>query len=213
MKTNLILSLGFVVALFAASSEASPIVVYNNFGPGQTYNSTGAYSITGASIPRLGEGEEALAFTPATTVALVSVQLPLEYIQGTNSLIVSLRPDVGGQPGTTPIESFTFTGLSATSTVVEGDSVLLPHLNVGVTYWIAVFPGGADTAGGWLLNSTGAVGRSFSANGSTWTNTPADTSPALEVLGNPVPEPGSAVLLVSSFVCLVAWRLRIRRCV
>ncbi len=208
MKTIFALSLALVVGL-AAVAAATPFgVLYDNFGAGQSYNSSGAYSITGSSIPRLGEGEEAVAFTPATTVKFSSVQLPLEYLQGTNSFIVSLRADAGGQPATTAMESFTFNGLSATSTIVEGDSVTTPVLDAGVTYWIAVFPGGSDSAAGWLLNSTGAVGRSFSSDGATWTATPSDTAPALAVFGTQVPEPGSATLLVTGLLCLAAWRWR-----
>jgi hypothetical protein len=211
MKTLFPLSLGCLFALLPVPCRAAPIVVYDNFGPGQTYDTTGAYSVTGAAVPRLGQGEEALSFTPASTVTLHSLLLPLTYLTGTNSLLVSLRADAGGQPAPTALESFTFTGLPTffNSAVVEADSTLDPLLQAGLTYWVTVFPGAADTGGGWLLNSTGAVGRSFSSDGSTWTSTPTNTSPALEVLGDPaaVPEPPTLalLLLLGVGVAATAW--------
>ncbi len=199
MKAIAVLSVCSLVTLAAARCEASPIVLYDNFGPSQSYNTTNAYSVTGADFPRLGLTEGAVAFTPASNVTFSSVQLPVANVEGTNSLMIGLYADAGGQPSATPLESFTFTGLTTypASGLIEGDSVLHPLLLAGATYWIAALPIASDTGDAWFLNSTGAVGRSYN-NGAGWVATPTDTAPALEVLGAaPAPEPSTRAMLIA----------------
>jgi hypothetical protein len=52
-----------------------------------------------------------LSFTPSITLPFDAVLLPLSYQFGTSSVIVNLTSDVSGQPGATPFESFSVSGL------------------------------------------------------------------------------------------------------
>jgi PEP-CTERM motif len=202
-----------VFAILPVRADASPIAVYDNFGPGQSYDTGDSWAVLSVA----GHSGQALAvpFSPASTVTLDAVLLPLNYLSGTNSVVVSLHPDVGGQPGATSLESFTLTGLPTepTSTVFQLNSVSEPVLDAGTTYWIAAFPGSSETEAGWLWNSTGALGFSGTLDGgNTWVydDNPDYPAPALEVLGNQVatPEPSVLMMLAGLGVCTVEWRRR-----
>jgi hypothetical protein len=207
MKAKVVLAAVSVLGLLASRADAS-VVVYSDFGPGQTYGS----SLNDAAGPTSFIGEEigyADPFTPTGTVTFASVVLPLSSVSGTNSLVVSLRPSVSGLPGS-PLESFTVTGLPSfpTSTVYQLNSLLDPVLNAGSTYWIAIFPGGSNTIAGWNFDSVGVNGGAANQNGSaTWTYNPYNTSSAFEVLGNPLatPEPASLSMLAGLGACAVVW--------
>jgi len=204
-----------ILAMMAARSDASPVVVYNNFGAGESYNTTNAWTVEGTST-FFGQSELAESFTPTSTVTLDAVLLPLERISGTNSLIVSLRPDASGQPGTTSLESFTLTTLPTlpTSSVFQLNSLANPVLDAGVTYWITLFPGAANTEVGWMFNSTGADHYSSSSNGgATWQANLFNPAPAMEILGDPVPtpEPSTISMLAGLGACTVVWSWKRRR--
>jgi hypothetical protein len=213
MKAIPVLVAVSVLGLLASRAEAS-IVVYSDFGPGQTYGSSlndaaGATSFIGEDV---GYADP---FTPASTVTFASVLLPLSSVAGTKSLVVSLRPSVSGSPGA-PIESFTVTGLPSfpTSTVYQLNSLLDPVLTAGSTYWIAIFPGGSNTVAGWNFDSVGVNGGAANVNGSnTWTQNPDNTSSAFEVLGNPLatPEPASLSMLAGLGACTMMWIGKRRR--
>jgi hypothetical protein len=129
MRTICFLAVLSVFAVLPARSKADPIVIYDNFGPGQTYTSGSGYAISGPTNPTYGgQAAISLSFTPSTKVTFDSVLLPLGLISGTNSVTVSLRPEVSGQPGATPLESFTLTGLPTypASTVFQLNSLLDP---------------------------------------------------------------------------------------
>jgi hypothetical protein len=212
MKTICCLLALAVFAMLAGRAEASPIVLYDNFGPGQSYDTGDSWAVD--SAPGYSGGL-AVSFTPATTVTFDAVLLPLDYFTGTNNVVVNLRPDVSGQPGAISLESFSLTGLipAPASTVYQLNSVSNPVLNAGTTYWIAAFPGSSATETGWLWNSTGALGFSGTGDGgNTWTVTdsPGYPAPALEVLGNQVstPEPSSLAMLAGLGACIIGRRRR-----
>jgi hypothetical protein len=145
-------------AIVPLRADASPIAVYDNFGPGQSYDTGDSWAVL--SVP--GHSGQALAvpFTPATDVTLDAVLLPLNYLSGTNSVVVSLRPDVSGQPGATPLESFSLTGLpmEPSSTVFQLNSVSDPVLSAGTTYWIARLSRRLRDGGGMVVEFNRRVG-------------------------------------------------------
>ena len=86
-------------------SEASPIILYNNFGPGQSYNRFAFYQVAGAQSA-IAETALAEPFTPTITTTFDAVLLPLDNYRYANYINVSLGADVGGVPGPTPLVTF-----------------------------------------------------------------------------------------------------------
>jgi hypothetical protein len=136
--------------------------------------------------------------------------VPLHYNEGVNSFTINLMSDASGHPGNI-LESFLVTGVPPYpgSAIETGTSIINTPLNAGTTYWIAVMPNDRTTAGGWIMNPTGAMGWSMTENdGVTW-DAKTGPSPALEVNGvlvNSVPEPSTIGVLGIGLVTLGVWR-------
>jgi hypothetical protein len=144
-----------------------------------------------------------------------------------NQAEVFLDADSGGLPGST-IESWSLSNLPAGScggacplTVVT--SIAKPTLIVGHQYWI-VATGGMHTFDNWLLTLYGysfgpSAGRSIvDRTDSGWVlSSPPLGSPegaregAVEVFGDPVPEPGTFALTIFGLITIVVWRLHARQ--
>jgi hypothetical protein len=208
MRTISLLAVLSIFAALPARSKADPIVIYNNFGPGQTYGPD-AWAAVGPTNPVFPgvQSEVALSFTPTTTSTFDAVLLPLAYNFGTNSVNVSLTADASGHPGTT-LESFSLTGLPTfpTGAVYQLNSVTDPLLTAGDTYWITFSPGASDTLASWFQNSTGVIGFSGSSDGGNTWNVSANPAPTMEVEGQLLvtPEPSSLVMLAVG-MCTMGW--------
>jgi hypothetical protein len=210
--------LALLVLTVGATGPARADFIYSNFGPGQTYI-PGYYSVSGGAShpdgPPVGYGAAiAEPFIPAGNFVFRSVKLPLGWISGTNAFTVALMSNDGGHPGSI-LESFSIMNVPlytrpAIETFVSRTNT---SLDVGTTYWVAAIPVVRDTAGGWFMNSTGAIGLTRTGNdGLTWT-TFAIPSAAFEVDGLPVvlpvvPEPSSLALFGVGTAALAGWRLR-----
>jgi hypothetical protein len=215
MKAVCVVAALSAFAVLPSRLQASPIVIYDNFGPGLTYNTNAAWDAAGPNNTLIPGNQyaDALSFTPSSTLTFDAVLMPLSYFSGTNSAIVNLTPDVSGQPGATPLESFSVSGLPTfpNGNVFQLNSVTNPVLTAGDTYWITFFPGASNSIVSWFINSTGALGIGVSVDGgSTW-DFGASTAPAMEVLGNQVstPEPSSLAMLAGLGACIIG-RLRRR---
>jgi hypothetical protein len=196
-------------------------IIYSNFGPDQTYGA-GYYSVSGGGGPGSegppdGYGHAiAESFAPTVNALFQSVALPLGYVGNagtTNAFTIALMSDAGGHPGSI-LESFAVSDVplypdSAIETLV---STAHTPLFAGTTYWIAAIPVAANTAGGWFINSTGAIGVSDTGNdGLTW-SAHSDPSAAFQVLGvQAVPEPSSLALLGVGGALLTGWQRRRKR--
>src|SRR5262249_40944099 len=134
MKTLRTVSVILILLAAAVSpAAAAPILVYNSFGPdpndhaSEPDNASDTFhtqSVTPLSDSLGPTAEAACSFTPSMPVTFHSVEVAWELDQGTPQ-IAGLRPDVGGLPGPTALESFTFTP-GPTPMVFEGTNTLTP---------------------------------------------------------------------------------------
>lgn len=212
--------IAWVIALagMGTSSIFASTVVFNDFGPGSSYESGTGWTVAGSSSSAGMYYASAMPFTPSGDFNLAQIDIALSYISGDESFVVDLDSDNGGTPGSV-LASWTLTSglpsfgsccsvntLTPTSTVSLSD---------GVQYWLVASPSdpGGTAWGAWNFNNTGATGNVLyqTSPGGAFTPPGGNTLGAFDVLGNsPVPEPASAgMTLGAALFGGLLWR---RRC-
>jgi hypothetical protein len=199
------------VMLVVLSMSASADIVFNSFGPGDSYDPVTAYAVSGATPP--GLFENASAFTPSGNFTLTQIDVGIANDAGTNSVMLSLDSDSGGLPDGL-IESWNLTGLpsfGSTSNTVQTVTPVSPvSLISGTQYWLVASPIASDTVDSWNRNSIGAFTPRALNTGSGFGSEGTELAPAFDVLGTPVPEPSYIVLLATVLgVVGVALRRRV----
>jgi|GEM_PF-5961041 len=176
-------------------------VIVSNSGPGDTYQtSTGTAFAVGATP--IGFENRGVSFVvPGSTNFLLSdFRFAANWFVGTNgTLSAALYGGSTDLNTATLLASFgpftanaQFTPQIFTATATS--NVLLA---AGSTYFIVLSATNDGTTGwGWQFNSIGQTGDEWrQLNGSSWTENTMATTPVFEVSANPVPEPGSILLL------------------
>jgi hypothetical protein len=139
-------------------ASAGSIIVFSNFGPGNTYKRSSAWGIGNSADPS-SLNIYGAAFTPSQTVTLNSITLALNHQTGANQFVVSLNAESGNLPGAV-VESFALNNVVRSvysGSILTETSALRPLLNAGARYWIVVSPAVPTSGGGWLsaLNDQG----------------------------------------------------------
>ncbi len=215
MKVSLLI-FGAAV-LFSSALKAD--VIYNNFGPSQSFNTT-----FGLNLNTLGVG---VAFTPlANSYLLDEIDFVVARfntdVANPNTIQAKLYADVGGLPATTALESLTFTGTlgvllnppditGPVPTVIQLQSSGRPLMIAGQQYWVVLVDQTNGNVGDLIWNSDGnsTTGIVASKEQGQWSRL-GNTAGALEVQGTiaPVPEPGTLLTLACGLAGLVAVRRR-----
>ena len=214
-------NLGALALMIGAPAVSRAAIVYSNFGPSFSYDTTG-----GNTVGNDGIGDnlaQADTFTPGATFDLTTIEIAVSCLASgdcANSFTVELTSDSAGLPNTgSVLASFSVAG---TSLPVLGGStpVTLTYagptlaLNSGTAYWLVVLPdaGGADQIV-WNLNSTGDASNlatAFAGGGSGDTYyTLGGTPGAYEIDGTPaggVPEPGTVGMMLGGGLLLALFR-------
>src|SRR5262245_60602021 len=151
-------------AIGASGGSASADTLFNNFGPGNTYQTTSGVGF-GGSNPHF---EQAMGFTVNNSYLLTGGDFGISLSGGQNAPFqIRVHADASGLPGaileqvtvTTPLGSF---GLLNPPVSVQfaGTTVL----SAGTQYWISM-DAGPITQAVWNHNSTGDLGpRAFAVN-------------------------------------------------
>ncbi len=189
-----------LVALFfvlpASALVTSPVVVFDSFGPGNTYLTSTVWGVEGTATSG-GYRGQAEFFTPAISGYLSSVTLATYRQSGSGLSDFFIAQDNGSGPGTI-LESFLSTANNPNG-LLTLNSTSQPLLQAGMKYWLCDEPTDSTTVNGWFENNQNyAPGFAFERSQWSWTTIgpPAPNSGVLRVLVTPVPEPTAFGFLI-----------------
>lgn len=219
MSLRVTIAFATLALLKAACADASTILFNNLVEPGDQYGP--APVGIGHTTAYTNPGDYNLygvPFSPGTTAQLSTIKTPLGVFSGPNQIQAFLMSDSGGAPGSI-IESFLLSGLPGSPSpfsLFTINSSLDPLLLAGTRYWF-IATGGPNTFAAWTLNSNQGVNylEAFQSvmggvTGPWTTSTNNNIEGALQVFGNPVPEPAPGALACSGLLALMALRKRHR---
>jgi hypothetical protein len=113
----------------------------------------------------------ATPFVPTGSGTLSYLDVAAEWLNGTNSVVVTLANDNDGSPGG-GLESFTKKlPAKGANPKVKLTSKLHPALTAGTTYWVVMAPLYQNSLSTWYLSSTDTDAPDYSTNeGATWSS-------------------------------------------
>ncbi len=191
-------------------AAGSQVVVYDSFGPGNSYNSGVVWAVSGDSTSG-GYRGQAEFFVPGISGNLAGVQLATYHVSGsTLSNFYIAQDDGNGIPGVVLEAYLNVPNVNGTMSI---GSLTHPLLQASQKYWLCDEPATSDAYNGWYQNSQNVInGFAFERAEWSWSSVDAAYSPpsgVFRVTVTPVPEPSSIGLTLLS-LCLLAGR-RLRR--
>lgn len=188
-------------------AAGSQVVVYDSFGPGNSYNSGVAWAVSGDSTSG-GYRGQAEFFIPGISGNLAGLQVATYHVSGsTLSNFYIAQDDGNGIPGVVLEAYLNVQNVNGTQSI---GSLTHPLLQAGQKYWLCDEPATSDAYNGWYQNSQNVInGFAFERAEWSWsafTDTAhSPPSGVFRVTVTPVPEPSGLELTLLS-LCLLAVR-------
>jgi hypothetical protein len=206
--------------LSCPASFAGTIV--SNLAAGDTFNGTfGGLAVAGSDIVYQAVAQ---LFTSPGNFDVTQIDIGLVYQFGTNSAMVSLWTDSGGQPGTElgswiPSNFPASGSLGGNMTSLSGGQIIAGitgvELLTGQSYFLAAVPGAADTALTWYLQNPSVPALNVYVQevspAGAWAQQATEPDGAYAVFGNTfvpasVPEPASTLLVLGGLAACILRR-------
>jgi hypothetical protein len=139
------------ILIFPAATVRAQTIVFDNFGPGDTYNTSSSFLCAND-----GDWQSAWAFqfVPTSSGYVSDIWLPVNLFDGgtANNLEIALMTDSGNdQPGVV-LETWTFNVSKKTysGSIVQGIGTGTKAISEGVKYWLAgTVPSGTTSVVEW----------------------------------------------------------------
>jgi len=191
--------------------SASATTVYDNFGPGNTYNEFQYWTVAGSSYSKAAMPFE---LSVSGHYSFVEADLAVSLISGANSITVALADDNSGAPGAT-VEYLKLgpPGSSPFNASLLADPVTPTILDSGVRYWLVVSATG-DTQAHWYYNTTGYSGGSQELLGTQVWIPGAYPTGAFSITGTKitaVAEPASITLFSTGILAVIGFHVARKR--
>jgi len=127
----------------AAPHSAKLVTIYSNFGPkGHTYDGSVGYGILGTDAGQPWTQSVGCGFKPKANHTVTEIQVGVTYVQGTNTMVLSLREDKNHRPGKV-LHSWHFSNLPTFGTCCTLQTAKYAK-GIPVTkdkmYWVVVAP-------------------------------------------------------------------------
>jgi hypothetical protein len=157
-----------------SAPSAGLVTIYSNLGKGNNaYNAITGYGVFGNDVGQPWPQSVACGFWPKADHIVTEIQVGATYVQGPNSLIVSLNEDDHHQPGKA-LHTWHFANLptfGSCCTLQTGKFAAGIKVKKGTLYWIVLrpFPQHQDTYDVWNNNFRGLQGAFSNDIGSGWT--------------------------------------------
>ena len=204
-------SVGAMLLLLAGPAHASTIL-FSNFGPGNTFQTSTATSWADGSAADSSNAVSLVNSSPSA-FRLDDFRFADNWFAGTNMLLVGFWGGSTDLNTATLLESFTFTAAALQAPqIFTAISLLHPLIEPGGTYFITQsVPGAPATTWGWQWNNQGQTGFFAKFDGGAWFAEGVET-PVFDVSGTlvtpaSVPEPAT-LALVGCGLALVAYQRR-----
>ena len=204
MKPIKLAVLTFIALAGILVPTTAQVVVFNSFGPGNTYNSGILWAVSGASTSA-GYRGQAEFFTPGISGYLSSILLATGRVSGSRYSNFYIAQDNGsGIPGTI-LESFT--NIQNANGLLTLNSTAKPLLQAGTEYWLCDEPAADNSYNAWYQNNQGYAPGAFERSEWDWAALPnVENSGVFRVSVTPVPEPSVTGLAALCVGCLLFLR-------
>jgi hypothetical protein len=166
----------FAIAVLSGSS-ANAAVVYNNFGPGDTFLASGVSVTTFQNV--------GVPFVPSANATVTDITIAFQTNSAVVNIAFSICSNASGHPGTALATVYIPTTGGATAQTYHATFASPPTLTAGTMYWVKAAPGPGPSAVSqlWLQNTTGAGGYSETLPTGAWASVNGLT-PALRLEDN-----------------------------
>ncbi len=148
VKANLPFVLLTVFSALLSASPSNAVTIFNDFGPGDSFDTGHGWSVSTASSPAGVTSSPAMGFTSSIDANLTQIDIAIQHIVGSpnSGTTISLYTNVGGNLGTSisswilgPLPDF-FSAPGVTS--ISGITGI--HLTAGSSYFLLAEAAGND---------------------------------------------------------------------
>lgn len=173
----------------AAKPPANLVTIYSNLGTGSTvYNGAAGTGVLGKNVPNEPYPEwVANGFIPTANHTVTEIQAGVTWVEGPNSVILSLNQDNGGKPGKA-LYTTQFTNLPSFGTCCTLETATLTTgvpVTQGTLYWVVLrtSPTNQGTWNVWNNNIADLQGPFSNSTGHGWNKQSTQELGAFAVLG------------------------------